>query len=249
MNIRSRQERLDGRAYREFALKSVARVAPLTEGDAGSIRQALDAIETSALGREVIAEGGRLDQPRLLLDGWGIAQRELSDGRRQIFGFVLPGDVYGLCPRPGGCALYSMIAATPIVSIPVPFLARALEEGKGALWQFAWTAVAREEAGLRDQVVRLGRQSAHERLVHLLLELHFRLKDVGLANAFDFQFPLSQEVLSDALGLSVVHTNRTLQQLRRERVIETRGSHIFLADIKAMIEMVDFRPPQSLAAA
>jgi len=99
-----------------------------------------------------------------------------------------------------------------------------------------------EEASLRDQVVRLGRQSAHQRLIHLLLEFHARLMAVGLARERGFHLPLSQEILSDALGLSVVHTNRILQQLKREQLIESRGGNIVLCDLQRMMELVDYRP-------
>jgi hypothetical protein len=78
--------------------------------------------------------------------------------------------------------------------------------------------------------------------MHLLLEFYVRLRAVAMVQGQSFHLPLSQETLSDALGLSVVHTNRILQQLKREQLIETRGAHIVLCDPVRMAELADYRP-------
>lgn len=234
-------ERLDARVYRDFALKSLSRLGPLSEDDRKSLAQALNDIEAWPQSREVTAEGQNQDRPRLLLDGWMVHQRSLADGRRQIFGFILPGDVFGLCARPGNIAMCSTVTVTRSVSVPLPFLKESMRQDAGTLRAFAWYMVAREEARLLDQVMRLGRQPAHERLVHLLLEFHTRLTEVGKANGPGFHLPLSQEVLSDALGLSVVHTNRTLQLLRREQLIETRSGYLILSDPERMAEIAGYQ--------
>ena len=103
-------------------------------------------------------------------------------------------------------------------------------------------AVGLEETRLFDHIVRLGRQSAFERVTHLLLELHERLAVVGLAFENRFPLPLTQEVLADALGLSIVHVNRTLQQLRRGGLIDTRAGWVTLRDHEQMASLANFRP-------
>ena len=236
-----RPKHSDPRAYGDLALKSLSRLGSLPDDDVKSLFQSLNEIETWPQGRDLVAEGAADDHPRILLDGWALCQRGLADGRRQIFGFILPGDVFGLCARPDHITMYAIVAATPCVSSPLPFLGKAMREGKDPLSTFAWRMIAREEANLLDQVVRLGRMSARERLVHLLLEFHVRLAEMGEADGPSFHLPLSQEVLSDALGLSVVHTNRILQQLRRERLIETHGSHLILSDFGRMAELTGYR--------
>jgi CRP-like cAMP-binding protein len=104
-----------------------------------------------------------------------------------------------------------------------------------------WDILSLEETFLANQVVRLGRQSAYERMAHLLLGFHDRLDAVGLAQGGAFAMPFTQEVLSDVLGLSTVHTNRTLQQLRREHLIESHGMTMRLMDIKLLAEIADYR--------
>lgn len=242
MTYRYRPERLDSRVYRDFALRSLSRLRALPDDELNALFQALQEIETWPQGQELIAEGAPVNPPRLVLEGWAVRQRKLGDGRRQIFGFLLPGDVFGLCGRPDNVAMCSVVTATPLISSPLPFLAGAIHGDPGALKDFAWHMIVQEEAGLHDQVVRLGRQSAHERLIHLLLEFYVRLKAVGMVHGQGFQLPLSQEVLADALGISVVHTNRILQQLKREQLIETNGAQMVLRDPARMARLVGYRP-------
>jgi CRP-like cAMP-binding protein len=113
-----------------------------------------------------------------------------------------------------------------------PQLAAALER-----------AAAEEHHFLLQQIARLGRQTAHERLAHLLLELNFRLGQRGLAAGGALDMPLTQENLADALGLSVVHVNRTLQQMRRENVIELARGRLRLLDIAALEKVAEFLLP------
>ncbi len=101
-----------------------------------------------------------------------------------------------------------------------------------------------DEASLLDHIVRLGRQTAYERMAHLLLELRWRLAEVGLGDERKFPLPLTQEVLADALGLSIVHVNRTLQQLRREGLLEMRAGFVELLKPDVLIATSDFRLPQ-----
>jgi DNA-binding GntR family transcriptional regulator len=83
--------------------------------------------------------------------------------------------------------------------------------------------------------------SALERLCHLLLELRERLERIGLADERRMALPLTQEMMADALGLSIVHVNRTLQQLRQERMIELRAGVAHLVDVERMVELCGYR--------
>ncbi len=97
-----------------------------------------------------------------------------------------------------------------------------------------------EEIWLVNQVVRLGRQTAYERVAHFLLELRERLAAVDRVQENRFSFPITQEVLADALGLSVVHMNRTMQQLRRDGLVEQRATAITLRDVPALASIADY---------
>lgn len=164
---------------------------------------------------------------RFVIAGWISESVVLEDGRRQIVGLRLPGDLL-MGPGEGMEANFLTMGRTGLMAGP----------HAGAPLQAL--LVAEEQLRLRELVVRLGRCSAYERTAHLLLELHERLLRVGLADADGFHLPLTQEVLADALGLSIVHVNRTLQQLRRDGRLVLRGAQAVFPDRKALASAVHY---------
>jgi CRP-like cAMP-binding protein len=247
---RARLHHTDAARLREFALRALSRRGALSAEEEQLARSALHEMQSLGAGTELLAEGAHLDRACILLDGWAVRQRVLSDGRRQIFSFLLPGDIYGICARPDGEALFTTVALTPVTVARLAMLDHALyRSATSAAGRIVREALSLEECFLVSQVVRLGRQSAYERLINLLLEFHDRLAAVGLVQDRSFNLPFTQEVLSDALGLSTVHTNRTLQQLRREHLIETHLNQIRLMDLHLLPEIADYRRPACLQSA
>jgi CRP-like cAMP-binding protein len=183
-------------------------------------------------------------EPRFLISGWACRFRQLSDGRRQILTMILPSDSIGLDQRAGPLSHCGVITLTPCRAIGAGSVLTAMASpGHAYLKQAIDTAAALENSFLLDQIVRLGRQTAMERIAHLLLELQWRLEQVGLTQERQFPLPLTQEVLADATGLSIVHVNRTLQQMRRERLIELRHSTVTLLDTGQLVAIADYRAP------
>jgi CRP-like cAMP-binding protein len=242
MTSRQRLQQADVGRLRDFGVRALSHGHALSEEEQQQLRVALSDLQTQPAGSELFTEGERLNRPCLLLEGWAARQRVLSDGRRQIFSFVLPGDGFGFSGRPAGMSPGNVVALTAVTVVPLPLLEEALyRDAADPIRQSVWEMLALRESLLANQVMRLGRQSAYERLVHLLLEFHERLAAVGLVQDGSFEMPFTQEVLSDALGLSTVHTNRTLQQLRREHLIETHGTAVRLLDLKLLAEIADYR--------
>jgi CRP-like cAMP-binding protein len=188
---------------------------------------------------------GMVQAPQLLLSGWACYHRLLGDGRRQIVSFLLPGDPVGSLLNAGLPSNCAAIALTPVSTIDARPLVAAAEpsEGLPGLSHLLRVMASREEMALRDQIVRLGRQTAYERMVHLFLEFRDRLHSAGLAAGHSFTLPLTQETLADALGLSVVHVNRTLQQIRRDGLLELRGGTVTLLQPEGLEAAADWRPP------
>jgi CRP-like cAMP-binding protein len=233
---------------RDFGLHVLARCGALEADEERAVRTHLAEPHFQPGGQELIAEGEHLNRPSLLLEGWALRHRVLSDGRRQICSFILPGDGFGFCPRHDGISLTSTVTLTPVTIVRLPPLSEALHRTpQTGLGRTAWNMLSLEESCLVNETVRLGRQSAYERLIHLLLEFHDRLDAVGLVREGAFMMPFTQEVLSDALGLSTVHTNRTLQQLRREHLIETHMPAVQLLNIPLLAEIADYRRSPRLA--
>lgn len=189
------------------------------------LQEAVRKAEQLPAGAELIKEGDARRPTFALLSGWAGKLRVLADGRRQIFAFLVPGDPIGtsLC----GQELASTIALTPVLVAPAPFLRDTASDAQGArqgFGTFARGMMEREAAYLLSHIVRIGRLTAYERLLDLMREFQGRLAEVGLVGPAGFPLPLTQEMLADSLGLSIVHVNRTLQQLRRDRMLVLRDS-------------------------
>src|SRR5262249_56361318 len=152
--------------------------------------------------------------------GFAARYKVLRDGKRQIVGFILPGDVVGLPGTFLDPAANSVITVTDMALqvAPLPaFVDLCYRRPQFAL-AFGWLA-AQEAAIYAEHVINVGRRTPVERLAHLLLELHSRLAMVGRAGESGFDLPFTQEMMSDALGLSVPHLNRTLARLRADEMI------------------------------
>jgi CRP-like cAMP-binding protein len=218
---------------------------PLADAAVALLRD-LDASQTHAAGAELACEGDLSAPPRFVLTGWAARVRWLSDGRRQIVGFVLPGDSIGLYVRPHPLAVMSTIALTPVRTANAVPVRRALAESgpPAGLLEALEIAAGMDEARLLDQVVRLGRLTAYERICHLLLELRDRLTEVGLVHGASFPMPLTQEVLADAAGLSIVHVNRILQQLRRQGLLDLKSGRATLLDAERIESAADYVSPR-----
>jgi hypothetical protein len=216
--------------------------------DAQSLLRSLDDLQTHHPGTEL--DPARL-KPRFLISGWAARIRWLADGRRQILSFVLPGDGLGLSSRPSPLALTPTVALTAVQTVDAEPVLRALSgpAPPRGLSEALRIAASLDEGWLLDQVVRLGRQTAYERLCHLLLEFRDRMADVGLGQETSFPLPLTQEMLADASGLSIVHVNRILQQLRRERLLDLRSGRAVLLDLDRLTEVAEYRRPLAWAPA
>jgi CRP-like cAMP-binding protein len=174
-------------------------------------------------GAVLLQQGEAVRGPHILTSGWAWRTRTLPSGRQQVFAIVLPGDFMGLCWRPNPRALSSTVAITSVQTCDIatlqPVMAQKGEVHRG-LWEALTLASRHDEMRLLDQVVRLGQQSAIERVASLMLELHSRLSIVGMTDDYGFQMPLTQEHLAVTLGMSLVHVNRTVQLLRKEGLAE-----------------------------
>jgi CRP-like cAMP-binding protein len=232
-------------------VKRLNALKPLSPVQEQRIEALGNRLEAAAPGALLQGEGDGLMRPTFILSGWACRQRLLPDGRRQIFSILIPGDAIGFCSDPSPISSATAVALTKVTLATV----EPLPGGSSPLvpsndpqepWGFVdhmRLSACFEEGLLLDHIVRLGRQTAYERTAHLLLELHWRLALIGRADERSFTMPLTQEVLADFLGLSIVHVNRTLQQLRRERLIEMSGSHVVLLDIAQLTAIADYKPP------
>jgi|SRR5580692_103428 CRP-like cAMP-binding protein len=191
--------------------------------------------------REIVTEGRKYDALFVLFEGFAIRYRILHNGGRQILNIALPGDFIGF----PGCffesALYSATALTDTVISPIPYSRLIFlfdchpRLATKIFWSFAC-----EAAMYAEHLIDVGRRSALERVAHFLLELHARLQMIGLADEESYPMPLTQELISDALGLSVPHVNRTLRQLREDQLLVIEDQRVIIKDIEALSALAGF---------
>jgi CRP-like cAMP-binding protein len=186
--------------------------------------------------------GARSNRQLIIISGWACDLRILPDGRRQIFSFLLPGDAIE-ARGAGSVGSRGLVALTRLEVVDSGRQLAADAEGRDALIRALNDAALRREQRLYDHVVRMGRLSAKERVIHLLLELRERLEPVGLVKGDTFKIPLTQEIFADALGLSVVHINRTLKELRKEGLVCVKSGSATLLNTERLARVSCYISP------
>lgn len=187
-------------------------------------------------GTPIVAEEGRAHGVNVVLSGWVAEAVILPNGRRYVFSFALPGDLIRPVP-PGAGRIYLALTNTTLGD------ADLLPASRGAAWGAKLAEAAnRDEEKLMNHLVRIGRLTAAERVLNLLLELYDRLERVGLAKNDSFRLPVNQQVFGEALGLSLVHMNRTLQKLRRSELITLRRGVVSLHDRSKLATLACYEP-------
>lgn len=223
---------------RDF-LRHISKLATGSENEIGMpIR-----LETRRIARhhDVFAEGDTLRDVMFLRQGWAYRYRLLGDGRRHIVNFLIPGDFVGpYFPT----AAHFCGALTDIVLCQAPRsdFTRANRDCP-ALASALEAIMATEYRLLSERLVSLGRRNARERMAHLLVELYDRMRRVGLINDNSYEFPVTQEVLADTLGLSVVHVNRTLRSLREDGLATVGFGRVCIRDLNGLKEVAGAEEP------
>ena len=161
-----------------------------------------------------LREGARSDHLYTVLSGWAFRYKMLADGRRQILNYALPADMVGLQGSLMHEMEHSVEALTPLTLCVLPRakLWELYSKFPSLAFDITWLA-AREEQLIDENLVSVGRRTALERTAYLLLHLFVRTEEAGLIKDSSVQFPLTQQHLADTLGMSLVHTNKTLKRL------------------------------------
>lgn len=222
-------------------LRRVAKHHDMSDDERDYLRALLGPAQTISAGDTLLVEGESYDRMFVLLSGWAYRYKLLDDGRRQIFGFLLPGDFAGLRGSLMAEADDSVQALVDcrVSSFPVSRIIEMCRDQSELAMTVLWDT-ARDQSMLAEHAMRLGRRNARERMAHLFLELYHRLEHVGATEENRFEMPVTQEILADALGLSVVHVNRTLQQLKREGLVHQDDGWLIFRDIGQLKKLAGF---------
>jgi CRP-like cAMP-binding protein len=210
-------------------------------------RQALEALGRNAIEvearQDLIREG---DEPRYVhlgMEGWACRYKTLPDGQRQIVGFFLPGDfcdlnVYVLREMDHSVGAITRLKVARITREQMESLTANHPRITQALW---WQELV-SAAIQREWTLNLGQRSAYQRLAHVLAEVYIRLHVVDMARDGRCDFPLTQNELADTTGLTSVHVNRMIQELRRDGLIELERKQLCVPDLGRLMDAGLFNP-------
>jgi CRP-like cAMP-binding protein len=198
-------------------LRACGLFKPITPNELGAINDIKRDHVSMPAGAEIIRAGDESPEIYTLYSGWAFRFKTLPDGRRQILNFLLPGDLLGLQAAMFDAAQHGIEALTDVqlCLLPRRKVWNLFDEMPGLAFDVAWLG-SREEGYVDENLTSVGRRTAAERAAALIIMLYKRSKALGLVSDDDtFAFPLTQQHIADALGLSLVHTNKTLARLRR----------------------------------
>ena len=189
----------------------------------------------------LVREGEPTNVCTLLIEGFAYRQKILSDGSRQIISFHIAGEFLDLQNCMLEVADHNVQAVTRcnVAAVPKELLLEVMN-ARPAVRRAIWLDSLIDASVFREWVVNVGRRDARQRIAHLLCELALRLKAAGLGDGPMFDFPLTQEHIADATGLTAVHTNRTLQALRKAGLISLGSSKLTVLDWDALAQTGDF---------
>jgi CRP-like cAMP-binding protein len=224
-------------------VEKLSQGAELSAEDKAALVEACGDVRSFAPRTDVILEGARPANVHAVLEGFACRYKMLPDGGRQIMAWLVPGDF---------CDLHVAILGemdhgiATLSDSKIAFISRRRVEGliaeSPALARSLWWATLVDEAILREWLVNMGRRTADKQIAHLFCELLIRLRMVGLADEDSMELPLTQVELADTVGLSSVHVNRVLQQLRDLGLITWRGRTLKVRDVAGLKAFAEFEP-------
>ena len=225
-------------------VRKLERIMTLSEDEKQAATRLPMTIRAFQPHQDIVPDGDHLSQCCLIVGGWACRYRLLSDGHRQITAFNTTGDMpdlYGLHIPVMDHGLAALTASS-VGFVPHKdmreFIA-AVPNIAAVFWRETFT----EMSTLREWIVGIGSRSALDRMAHLLCELYLKVHKAGLADGYCCDLPIKQQDLADALGLSCVHVNRILQELRGRGLITLRSGRLIIHDWDALAEIASLMTP------
>ena len=196
-----------------------------------------------ARGENILSAGGKTDEIHLVTDGLATRSKVTRDGHRQLMAFLVPGDLCDVEVFVLEAMDHDIIALseTTCALIPAAEMERLLTESS-KLTRALWWSTMTDSAVLREWVVNHGARDAKSRLAHILCELLIRYRVIGLGRCNSVPFPMTQEELSDATGMTSGHLNRVLKELRAEGLIELKSRVLQICDFARLSEVAQYEP-------
>lgn len=224
-------------------LKKLKRRIDVSSEEERAIRGIVSETRRVAPDQVLIRAGESLNISLMLLSGWLSRNKDLSGGERQVLQLHVAGDFADL----HGYTLKRLdhevmtLSDCEIAVVPHERIEQLVARHP-RLGRYYWFSTNVDAAITRELALSLGQRSAISRMAHLFCELHARLDDVDQARPDGFEFPLTQRELSECLGLTVVHVNRTIQELRRRGLVELENRQLTIVDRRGLEGVAEFDP-------
>lgn len=208
-----------------------------------AIRQSFDQPATIKADKLFISARQELNVSTLLLDGIACRFKDLRNGQRQISALHIPGDFIDLHSFTLKRLDHSVLALTPCRFVTMPHDSlRRITEQYPHLARLYWFSTNLDAAMHREWAVSLGRRTAESRVAHLFCELFVRFEIVGMTEGLSYPLPLTQLDIAECMGLTPVHVNRTLKQLRETNLVTFRSGQVTIYDWDRLRAVAEFDP-------
>lgn len=192
---------------------------------------------------DIIREGDRPRFVNVILDGWAQRYKQLADGRRQILSFFVAGDLCDTNVFILKAMDHSLSTVTQVLLAEISQQEfREIIENSPRIAQALWWSELVTVAIQREWTTSIGQRTAYERIAHLFCEMFVRLRTIGRTESNSCDFPLTQSEIAEATGLTQVHVNRTIQEMRRDQLIELRNKRLLVFDLDRLISVAMFNP-------
>ena len=224
-------------------IRRLEQFAPLEEAGRAALERLAGTASTVAARTDLIREGETPKGIFIILDGIACRSKLRRGGARQITAYLIPGDFcdLDLALRPRMDHTVSTISTCRVAHLDFSSIQRLSGEA-GNLVQTMRRGTLVDDATLREWLLNIGSRSAIQRIAHLFCEMLTRFRAVGLAQGDGYELPISQLDLADTTGLSTVHVNRTLQELRRQGLIEFRSRSLMIRNLTNLQILAEFDP-------
>lgn len=222
-------------------VQKLSGLADLTAEDALALETVTSTPRPYVARQDLIREGDEPGPMFVVLEGWVCRYKILPSGTRQIMAFLMPGDACDLHIKLLAEMDHSIQAITPAkVATVTRVEMETLMHEHPNIARAMYSAQLVDEGIMRAWIVSMGRRSSSERVAHLICELYLRARNIGLTGDGEFALPLSQLVLADALGMTAVHINRVLKELRLAGAMALQRGSVTLLDPAKLVQIAGF---------
>lgn len=222
-------------------ITKLSRLVDLGEGEVAALGALTGRARRYPARKDLIREGDKPGAVLVMLEGWACRYKVLPNGTRQIMAFMMPGDACDLHVNMLAEMDHSIqtVTASHVASISGVAMQAAMERYP-RIAQAMYVAQLIDEGVMRAWIVSMGRRSSIERVAHLVCELYLRMSAIGMNTDGNFVLPLSQIVLADALGMTPVHINRVLKELRKSGTMALGRGRIEILDLLKLVHTAGF---------